>query len=227
MPCTVYAFDAYGTLYDVHAAVARHRDAVGPQAAAISALWRVKQLEYTWIRTMTGTYRDFRALAAEALDYAAALNGGISADTRANLLAAYERLDAYPDVKTTLRALKERGLKTAILSNGTPAMLAAAADAAGIGDLLDATLSVDSLKCFKARREVYELVTTHFHVSPEDVSFQSTNRWDLAAGAHFGFRAVWINRTGAPPEYDDMSAAFTLPSLEPLAAFETLAAPGG
>ncbi len=218
MVCSVYAFDAYGTLYDVHAAVARYRDEIGPQAQALSDLWRVKQLEYTWIRTMTGVYRDFRVLTAEALDFAAARFGGISPATREKLLAAYERLDAYSDVKPTLKALKANGIRTAILSNGTPAMLAAAADAAGLADLLDATLSVDPLRFFKARREVYELVTDHFGVKPQDVSFQSSNRWDVAAGAHFGFRAVWINRTGAPSEYDDMAPAYTLPSLEPLAA---------
>ena len=218
MPISVYAFDAYGTLYDVHAAVARHRDAIGPNAAALSDLWRAKQLEYTWIRTMTGAYRDFRALTAEALDFAAARFGGISGETRAALLAAYERLDTYPDVKSTLRALKESGLRTAILSNGTPGMLAAAADAAGIADLLDATLSVDSLRFFKARPEVYAMVTGHFGVEPGEVSFQSSNRWDVAAGAKFGFRAVWINRSGAPPEYDDMAPAQTMPSLEGLAA---------
>ena len=227
MPCTVYAFDAYGTLYDVHAAVARHKDAIGPQAQAMSDLWRVKQLEYTWIRTMTGAYRDFRALTAEALDFAAARFGGISPETRIKLLAAYERLDAYGDVKATLKALKARGLRTAILSNGTPAMLAAAADAAGIADLLDATLSVDSLRLFKARPEVYGLVTQYFGVAPGDVSFQSSNRWDVAAGARFGFRAVWINRSGAPPEYDDMAPAHTLPSLEAIPSLEELASLDG
>jgi 2-haloacid dehalogenase len=217
MACSVYVFDAYGTLYDVHAAVSRYRDAIGPQAAALSDLWRAKQLEYTWIRTMTGAYRDFRAVTAEALDYAAARFGGLSPDLRQKLLAAYEQLDAYPDVKPMLAALKAKGLRTAILSNGTPDMLAAAAENAGIAALLDGTLSVDPLKFFKARPEVYALATAHFGVAPAEISFQSSNRWDVAAGAKFGFRAVWINRSGAPAEYEDMPPAHVLPSLEGLA----------
>ncbi len=220
MACSIYAFDAYGTLYDVHAAVARHREAIGPQAQALSELWRAKQLEYTWIRTMTGAYRDFRAVTADALDFASARFGGISLQTRASLLDSYERLDAYGDVAPALRALKAMGIRTAVLSNGTPAMLAAAAEAAGIADLLDASLSVDSLKFYKTRPEVYALVTAHFGVQPGEVSFQSSNRWDIAAASHFGFRTVWINRTGAPEEYEDMAAAHTLPSMETLAALD-------
>jgi 2-haloacid dehalogenase len=220
MACSVYAFDAYGTLFDVHAAVGRYRDEIGTQAQALSDLWRSKQLEYTWIRTMTGSYRDFAAVTAEALDFAAARFGGISADTRAKLLAAYEQLDAFADVKACLEALRARGCKTAILSNGTPAMLASAAGAAGISNLLDATLSVDTLGFYKARPEVYELVTQHFDVTPEAVSFQSSNRWDVAAGARFGFRTVWINRTGQPDEYSDMAPARVLSSLAPLAQLD-------
>lgn len=218
MSCTVYAFDAYGTLFDVHAAVARHRGAVGPQAQAISDLWRAKQLEYTWVRTMTGAYRDFHAVTAEALDHAAARFGGISEKTRAELLAAYEKLDAYPDVKPCLTALKARGIRTAILSNGTPGMLAAAVQAAGIGDFLDAVLSVDPLGFYKTRPEVYALVGSRFGVAPGEVSFQSSNRWDVAAGTRFGFRTVWINRSGAPDEYNDMPPQHVLPSLKGLAA---------
>ncbi len=220
MPCTVFAFDAYGTLFDVHAAAARHRDEIGPQAQPLSDLWRTKQLEYTWIRTMTGTYRDFAAVTADALDFASARFGGISPATRANLLATYEKLDAFADVKACLAALMAKGLRTAILSNGTPAMLKAAVEAAGISGLLDATLSVDPLGFYKTRPEVYALVTSHFGVKPEAVSFQSSNRWDVAAGAKFGFRAVWINRTGQPDEYPDMAPAHVLPSLAPLAELD-------
>lgn len=208
-----YVFDAYGTLFDVHSAVARHRDAIGPRADTLSDLWRAKQLEYTWTRTLMGAYRDFRELTAMALDFAAARNGGIPAETRADLLAAYETLDAFGDVVPTLRALRAAGARTAILSNGSPAMLTAAVGAAGIGDLLDATISVDELRRFKTDPDVYRLVERHLGVPPADVSFQSSNRWDIAGAVKFGFRGVWINRSGQPDEYADLPPARALASL--------------
>ena len=210
---SLYVFDAYGTLFDVHSAVARHRDAIGAQADRLSEMWRTKQLEYTWVRTHMNAYRDFRALTEEALDFAAARCGGITPDVRATLLDAYERLDAFADVKGTLAALKARGAKTGILSNGTPSMLASAMDSAGIADLIDACLSVDELQMFKAAPQVYALVTRHFGVTPADVSFQSSNRWDIAGAVKFGFRGVWINRTGQPDEYMDLAPAMVLPGL--------------
>ncbi len=212
-PYPAYVFDAYGTLFDVHSAVARHRGAVGPKAADISDLWRVKQLEYTWTRTLMGAYRDFREVTAQALDFAAARHGGISAATRGKLLLAYETLDAYPDAKPTLAALKKAGVKTAILSNGTPDMLANAVASAGMGDLLDASLSIHELRAFKTTPAAYGLVERYLGVAPGDVSFQSSNRWDVAGGVKFGFRGVWINRTDAPEEYTDLAPAKTLPGL--------------
>lgn len=213
----VYVFDAYGTLFDVHAAVARHRDRVGPQADKLSDMWRTKQLEYTWIRTMCGTYRDFAALTAEALDYAAARCGGIDASVRADLLAAYERLDAFADVKPTLASLKAKGARLGILSNGTPAMLASAVAHAGLDGMFEAILSVDPLRLYKTADAAYALVEEAMGVAPGDVSFQSSNRWDVAGAARFGFRAVWINRAGLPDEYFDMAPERVLSSLAPLA----------
>ena len=213
MKPAIYVFDAYGTLFDVHSAVARHRDAIGAQADRVSEIWRAKQLEYTWTRTMMGAYRDFRALTEEALDFAAGRCGGISPDIRARLLEAYERLDAFPDVKPALAALKQSGARTAILSNGTPSMLANAMESAGIAPLIDACLSVDPLRAFKTTPAVYALVTEKFGCAPADVSFQSSNRWDLAAAVKFGFRGVWINRTGQPDEYSDLPPARVLPDL--------------
>jgi len=210
---SIYVFDAYGTLFDVHSAVARHRDAVGANAAQISDLWRVKQLEYTWTRTLMGAYRDFRELTAQALDFAAARHGGIGAGVRKSLLDAYETLDAYPDVKPALAALKASGAQTAILSNGTPDMLASAVASAGIGDLLDATLSIDEVAAYKTVPEAYELVVGQFGCKPREVSFQSSNRWDVAGAVKYGFRGVWINRTGQPGEYADLAPERTLPGL--------------
>ena len=174
----LYVFDAYGTLFDVHSAVARHRSLVGPQADRISELWRTKQLEYTWTRSLMGAHRDFADLTEQALDFAAARCGGISGEARTRLLSAYETLDAFTDVAPTLRALKARGAKLVILSNGTPAMLASAIRSAGLADLLDLSLSVESVGVFKTDARVYELVERQYGLAPRNVSFQSSNRWD-------------------------------------------------
>ena len=209
----IYVFDAYGTLFDVHSAVGRHRDRVGPQADRLSEMWRIKQLEYTWVRTLCGAYRDFGALTGEALDFAAARCGGLSADVRRDLLAAYETLDAYPDVKPTLARLREAGARLAILSNGTPGMLASAVTHAGLDGWFEHVLSVDPLQLFKTAPAAYARVETAMGVAPGDVSFQSSNRWDIAGAARFGFRTVWINRQGLPEEYADLAPARVLPSL--------------
>jgi 2-haloacid dehalogenase len=209
----VYVFDAYGTLFDVHAAVRRHAARVGPEADRLSALWRQKQLEYSWTRSLAGRYRDFWALTADALDYALAKVPGAPRSVREDLLQAYATLDAYPEVIPVLTALKAAGAQTAILSNGSPRMLDLAVEAARIGALLDAVLSVDELDAYKPLPAVYELVTTRFRVFPEAVSFQSSNRWDIAGAAAFGFRAVWINRTDEPDEYVDLAPAARLATL--------------
>ena len=217
----LYVFDAYGTLFDVHSAVARHRAAVGPQADRLTELWRMKQLEYTWVRSLMGAYQDFRGLTADALDHAAARCGGISPQTRAALLDAYERLDAYPDVLPALQALKAGGCAVAILSNGTPAMLAAAVQSAGLAPCIDAILSVDSLRVFKTAPQVYALVEARFGLAPAQVSFQSSNRWDVAGAVNYGFRAVWINRTGQPDEYADLPPTRILSGLATLTGENT------
>jgi 2-haloacid dehalogenase len=210
----VYVFDAYGTLFDVHSAVARHRGEIGPHAERLSEIWRAKQLEYAWVRSLCGAYRDFSVLTGEALDHAAARCGGISVPVRAALLEAYRSLDAYPDVRPALGELRARGKRLAILSNGAPDMLAAAVAAAGLTELLEAVISVDEVRLFKTAPEVYALVERHLGVPPAGVSFQSSNRWDVAGAAKFGFRPVWINRAGAPDEYADLAPFATLTSLD-------------
>ena len=209
----VYVFDAYGTLLDVHSAVGRHRDLVGAGADQLSAMWRTKQLEYTWTRSLMGAYRDFAALTAEALDFASASCGGITAEARAALLGAYETLDAYGDVAPMLRSLLGRGARAVILSNGTVAGLTLAAASAGLQDLLDEPLSADTLGCYKTAPSVYELVTARYGVPPDQVSFQSSNRWDIAGAARFGFHTVWVNRSGAPDEYPDLPPGRIVTSL--------------
>lgn len=212
----IYVFDAYGTLLDVHSAVARLRDRVGPDADRLSQLWRTKQLEYSWVRTLMGRYRDFWSLTEDALDFAIASVGGVDRGVRAELLDAYRALDAYPEVPAVLTELRGRGAKTAILSNGSPGMLRAAIEAAGIDGLLDATLSVDALGVFKTDPRTYALVGERFGCEPRAVSFQSSNRWDIAGATAFGFRCRWINRTGAPEEYADLSPVETLKGLDEL-----------
>ena len=217
MTLPVYVFDAYGTLFDVHAAVARHAGEIGPQAARLSELWRAKQLEYTWVRSLTGApWRDFRALTAEALDYAGDVTGGIAPELRAKLLAAYDELDAYPDAKPALQALKAQGARLAILSNGSADMLAGAVRAAGLDGLFDAVLSVDARQVFKTAPVIYALATERFGAAPAGISFQSSNRWDIAGAARFGFRTVWVNRGGLPDEYPDLPPARTVRGLDEL-----------
>src|SRR5262245_33206192 len=197
-----FVFDAYGTLLDVHAAIARHRAAAGPDADRFSEIWRSKQLEYTWTLTLAGRYLDFWTLTQHALDFAFARFPSVDRALRPELLDAYWTLDAFADARGALRGLKARGLSTAILSNGSPKMLSAALDAAGIGDDLDAVLSVDAIRRYKPRPEVYALVTERFGISPADVVFVSSNRWDVMGAASFGFRTAWINRANVPQEYE-------------------------
>jgi 2-haloacid dehalogenase len=212
----VYVFDAYGTLFDVHSAVAGLADMVGERADRLSQLWRQKQLEYSWVRALTGAHRDFWSLTQEALDYAAAAMGGLDAQTRARLLSGYETLEAYPDVHPTLAVLKARGVRTAVLSNGSPPMLAKALRSAVIEPLLDAVLSVEAAGVFKTDPRTYALVTSHFGCAAEEVSFQSSNRWDVAGATKFGFRTVWVNRSAAPDEYRDLAPALVVKELTQL-----------
>jgi 2-haloacid dehalogenase len=216
---SIFVFDAYGTLFDVHAAIARHRQEMGPDADRISAVWRTKQLEYSWTLTLAGHYADFWTLTERALDYALALVPDAKKTLRPKLLEAYFKLDAFPDARSTLQSLKAKGRKTGILSNGSPAMLEGAVDAAGIGSNLDALLSVDALKMFKPRPEVYGLVTRHFGCKPGDVIFVSSNRWDVMAGLSVGFRSMWINRAKMPDEYTDFAPTQVLPDLNALTDF--------
>jgi 2-haloacid dehalogenase len=203
-------------LFDVHSAVARFRHEIGEDADRISEMWRVKQLEYTWTRTLMDEYRDFRALTADALDYAAARFGGMSASLRKTLLSAYERLDAYPDAVPALRKLKERGAQTAILSNGTLDMLESAVQSARLAGLIDRILSVDAVHKFKTASEAYQLVDEVFGMPRNAISFQSSNRWDIAGATKFGFHTVWINRAGHPDEYPDLPPSAMLRSLDGL-----------
>lgn len=218
MTHSAYVFDAYGTLFDVHAAVRRHAGEIGPDGQALSEIWRAKQLEYSWVRTLMGSYRDFWQLTEEALDYAFLKVPTADPALRGKLLDAYWRLDCFPEVPAVLAALKAAGGRIAILSNGSPAMLESAVKSAALDTVVDEVFSVDEIGRYKTVPDVYEMVTTAWRLYPQSVSFQSSNRWDVAGAHKFGFRTVWINRTGQPDEYRDHPPALILPSLDGLEA---------
>jgi 2-haloacid dehalogenase len=195
------AFDAYGTLYDVHSVRAR-ADALFPgQGEALSQLWRTKQLEYTWLRAMSDRYVDFWRITEDALRYASRRLGlSLSEAARDELMDQYLQLSTFPEVGAVLRSLKGAGHGLAILSNGSPAMLAALTRHAGLGDLFDHLLSVDAVKTYKTDFRAYRLATHAFNLSPREILFVSANGWDVSAGAWFGFRTFWVNRAGLPRE---------------------------
>jgi 2-haloacid dehalogenase len=215
-----FVFDAYGTLFDVHAAITRHRDAAGPEADRFSEIWRTKQLEYAWMLSAAGHYADFWTLTERALDYAFARVPSVDRALRTRLLDAYFKLDAFPDARSALTALKAKGMRTAILSNGNPRMLEGAITAAGIGGDLDAVFSVDAIRIYKPRMEVYALVTEAFGLAPADVAFVSSNRWDVMGATTFGFRCVWVNRADAPEEYPEFAPMKVVRELSALATLE-------
>jgi 2-haloacid dehalogenase len=220
MPVRAFVFDAYGTLFDVHAAIARHRAAAGPDADRFSELWRIKQLEYAWMLSAAGRYVDFWTLTERALDHALARFPTVDRTLRAALLDAYFQLDAFPDARAALRALKAKGVRTAILSNGSPKMLDGAVAAARIGADLDAVLSVDAIRVYKPRPEVYALVTDAFAIAPAEVAFVSSNRWDVMGAAAFGLRCIWINRADMPDEYPELAPVAVVRDLARLATLE-------
>jgi 2-haloacid dehalogenase len=215
MSIRAFVFDAYGTLFDVHAAIARHRDAAGPEADRFSEIWRTKQLEYAWMLSAAGHYVDFWTLTERALDHAFARCPTVDRALRARLLDAYIKLDAFPDARAALGALRATGMKTAILSNGNPRMLEAAVTAAGID--LDAVLSVDAIRIYKPQPPVYAMVTDRFKVAPADVAFVSSNRWDVMGATAFGFRCVWVNRANLPDEYPEFRPVAVVRNLASLA----------
>jgi 2-haloacid dehalogenase len=213
----IFVFDAYGTLFDVHSAVGRYRDEVGPKSDLLSAVWRAKQLEYTWIHARVERTATFAALTEQSLDFAIAAIGGVQKGVREELLSAYRSLSPYGEVPDVLDDLKGAGARLAILSNGDPEMLDAAVHAAGFDGVFDAVLSVSQVGIFKPAMACYRMAADFFGVEPAAISFQSSNRWDIAGGHVFGFSTVWINRQGVPDEYPDMPAGRIIRDLTELA----------
>ena len=228
MVITTCIFDAYGTLFDVTAAA---RQAAGEEAFAeiaetlprIASDWRDKQLQYTWLRAVTEEHADFWQVTGDGLDWAlevAGLDG--RPELRERLMQLYWELAAYPEVPAMLEALKEAGLATGILSNGTPDMLAGAVKSAGVARFLDHVLSVETVGRFKPARAVYDMVGRTFDCEPDSVLFVSSNGWDAAAAGAYGFRTVWVNRAGLPV---DRLPATPRDTMADLTGIPALAAP--
>ena len=187
-------FDAYGTLFDVHSAAARMKDDLGDKADALSEMWRMKQLQYTWLRSLMGRHEDFWQVTGDALDYSMRALDLEDDSLRAKLMELYLQLDAYPEVADVLTSLKDGGKKTAILSNGEPSMLIAACKSAGIYPLLDGVLSVEKVGIFKPHPSTYQVAVDELKVAASHISFQSSNGWDAHGATAFGFVVAWVNR---------------------------------
>lgn len=203
MPIKTCVFDAYGTLFDVAAAarILAEQPGQGGLAAVwpkLAADWRMKQLQYTWLRTITGEHVPFWDVTKDGLDWAMEANGLDDPELRETLLALYWELPAYREVPEMLATLKARGFTTAILSNGSPDMLDGAVDFAGVRTWLDTVLSVEDVGVFKPARVVYDMVGSKFGTTPEEVLFVSSNGWDAAAAAGYGFHTAWVNRAAEP-----------------------------
>lgn len=203
MPLTTCVFDAYGTLFDVAAAARVASEQPGQDELAklwpkLAADWRAKQLQYTWLRAITGDHVPFWQVTQDGLDWAMEASGLSDPILRELLLGLYWELPAYPEVPKMLASLKTKGFQTAILSNGSPEMLDGAVDFAGIRDVLDDILSVEDVGIFKPDRSVYDLVGKKFSTQPDEVLFVSSNGWDAASAAAYGFYTVWVNRAGEP-----------------------------
>ena len=209
-------FDAYGTLFDVHSAVGRHRARLGEAAYSVSASWRAKQLQYTWLRSLMFRWTEFAEVTADALDFALDEAGIADGSLRRDLLDAYRSLECYPEVARVLDALRAGGMRTAILSNGSRSMLDAAVESAGIGSRLDAVLSVDEVRVFKPHPDVYHLACDRLGVQRRAVCFLSSNAWDAAGAATFGFRVVWVNRFAQVREQLPDGPEVEVETLDPL-----------
>lgn len=223
IPAGACVFDAYGTLFDVAAAARHLQDRLGDKWQPLSALWRQKQLEYTWLRSLMGRYADFWQVTGEALRFAMDSLKLDDDGLYTALMDLYLRLDAYQEVPAMLKALRDKGIRRAILTNGSPAMVQAAVRNARLEDLLEVALSVDELGVYKPDPRVYRLACDRLDLPPEKVVFLSSNAWDVAGASSFGFRVIWINRFGQPPERLPAGPEVELTSLASLPDLVTAA----
>jgi 2-haloacid dehalogenase len=212
---TACVFDAYGTLFDVHSAVRRYSNQI-KESEAVSALWRAKQLEYTWLRSLMGRYVDFWQVTADALDFALETYGISDTVIRQDLLQAYMTLSCYSEVPDVLDRLKRKGIRCAILSNGSPQMLSSAVKNSGLSEFFDAVISVDMISQYKPDPRVYRLAVDELKVEKSKIAFQSSNAWDAAGANAYGFNVVWVNRFKQKPERLNTSVDIELTDLEKL-----------
>ncbi|MGR3712760.1 MAG: haloacid dehalogenase type II [Shimia sp.] len=219
MAITTCIFDAYGTLFDVAAAAREAATEPGRETFAqhwtkVANDWRLKQLQYTWLRAVAGAHTDFWEVTQNGLDWALEASGlQNDLELRERLLALYWELSAYAEVPTMLADLKAKGMNTAILSNGSPDMLQGAVESAGLQEVLDDVLSVESVGIFKPADVVYELVTKRFNCTRDEVLFVSSNGWDAACATGYGFKTAWVNRAGEPVDRMPWTPAITLSDL--------------
>lgn len=193
-------FDAYGTLFDVNSAVSQLRERVGPQYGEISAAWRVRQLEYTWLRSLMKSHIDFWHLTSDALAVTLRMFSIDDPKLHEDLMQAYLSLSAFSEVPGVLYQLKQAGMQTAILTNGSPEMIKSAVSHANIDKIVDRQLSVESVGVFKPDARVYQLAVDELNVAADNITFLSSNAWDAAGAAHFGFKVAWVNRYGQASE---------------------------
>ena len=213
-PIRGYVFDAYGTLFDVHSVVEAGRE-ITSDPVTLSATWRQKQLEYTWLRALMGTYADFWTVTEAALRYAVRRLGLTATDVQLRrLMDAYLSLACFPEVTSALQRLA--GRPRAVLSNGAPAMLAAAVAASGLAPHLDQVISVDAVKTYKPSPLVYALGPTRLAIPAGELLFVSSNAWDVAGAKAFGYRVAWCNRTNAPEEELGLRADLVVSALDQL-----------
>ena len=212
-------FDAYGTLFDVRGPIAKLAVEIGPKADDISRLWRQKQLEYTWLRSLMGVHADFWHVTGDALDYALEVHDVNDPGLRDEILALYLKLDPYPDTRDALQAVKGRSQRTAILSNGSPSMLDSIVRHAGLEKLIDFVLSVEDVGIYKPSRRVYRhaMQKLQLHDAPA-ICFVSANSWDAQAAAQFGFQAVRVNRSGLKDDRIPGKPSAVIASLSELVA---------
>jgi 2-haloacid dehalogenase len=193
-------FDAYGTLFDFASAARRCTDVLGERAAGLTTLWRDKQLQYSWLRALQNRHADFWEVTGDALDYALETLGIADPALRERLMNLYLELEPFPEVPSMLEAVRGAGYRTAILSNGSPAMLASLVGKAGLASAFDAVLSVEEVGVYKPHPRVYQLAVDRLGIQADAIAFQSSNGWDAYGAAAFGMRVVWCNRYGQRPE---------------------------
>ncbi len=209
-------FDAYGTLFDIQAPMVRRQAKIGPKAEALAELWRRKQLEYSWLRTLMGRHADFWRVTGDALDHSMAVLGIEDRALRAELMQTYLNLDAYPDARQVLEEVKATGRKTAILSNGSETMLTAVINRAQMVRHLDHVISVEERASYKPHPSVYLLAAEKLEIDASHICFVTGNAWDAAGAAAFGFQVAWVNRTAAPAECLPHGPNVTIASLAEL-----------